>query len=113
DVKSRDNGMTRWATWVALRATRPVRGTILPMTSNHSRRGFLGLAAAAVPALAQAQRDWSNQQPVRYPDPDFVTLDRSFAKYAMFNAVIYRHYVGTKWEEGPAWSAQGKYLAWG
>jgi gluconolactonase len=26
--------------------------------------------------------------------------------------VIYRHYVGTKWAEGPAWSAQGQYLVW-
>jgi gluconolactonase len=82
------------------------------MSSNHSRRGFLGLAAAAVPAIAQTQRDWSNHQPVRYPDPDIVTLDKAFSKYAMFNAVIYRHYVGTKWAEGPAWCAQGQYLVW-
>jgi gluconolactonase len=82
------------------------------MTSTHSRRGFLGLAAAAVPALAQTQRDWTNQQPVRYPDPDIVSLDPAFGKYAMFNAGIYRHYVGTKWAEGPAWSAQGQYLVW-
>jgi gluconolactonase len=82
------------------------------MAFHHSRRGFLGLAAAAVPALAQTQRDWNNHQPVRYPDPDIVSLDKDFGKYAMFNAVIYRHYVGTKWAEGPAWSAQGQYLVW-
>jgi gluconolactonase len=82
------------------------------MAFHHSRRGFLGLAAAAVPALAQTQRDWNNHQPVRYPDPDIVTLDKAFGKYAMFNAVIYRHFVGTKWAEGPAWSAQGQYLVW-
>ena len=82
------------------------------MPSNESRRAFLALAAAAVPALAQTQRDWSNQQPTRYPDPDVVALDRSFAKYQMFNAVIYRHFVGTKWAEGPAWCAQGQYLVW-
>jgi len=76
-----------------------------------ARRSFLSLAAAAT-AVAQTQRDWSNGQPVRYPDPDIVSLDPSFGKYAMFNAAIYRHHVGTKWAEGPAWSAQGRYLVW-
>ena len=81
------------------------------MPSNASRRAFLALAAA-IPAAAQTQRDWSNQQPARYPDPDMIALDKSFAKYQMFNAVIYRHHVGTKWAEGPAWCAQGQYLLW-
>jgi gluconolactonase len=76
-----------------------------------ARRSFLAFAAA-LPAAAQTQRDWSNQQPVRYPDPDIVALDKSFEKYAMFNAAIYRHYVGCKWAEGPAWSAQGQYVVW-
>jgi len=75
------------------------------------RRSFLALAAA-VPALGQTQRDWNNQQPVRYPDPDVVVVDPSFASYQVFNAAIYRHYVGTKWAEGPAWCAQGAYLVW-
>src|SRR5437016_5205854 len=88
-----------------------------PMRSNNSephrlgRRSFLALAAAA-PALSQTQRDWTNNQPVRYPDPDIVAVDRSFARYMMFNSVIYRHYVGCRWAEGPAWSAQGRYLLW-
>jgi gluconolactonase len=78
-----------------------------------ARRSFLSLAAAVPAALAQTQqRDWSNQQPARYPDPDIVALDKSFAKYQLFNAVIYRHHIGTKWAEGPAWCAQGQYLLW-
>jgi gluconolactonase len=76
-----------------------------------NRRSLLQLAAA-VPAAAQAQRDWTNQQPVRYPDPDVLSIDKSFDKYKMFNAVLYRHYVGCKWAEGPAWSAEGQYLVW-
>jgi gluconolactonase len=68
--------------------------------------------AAAAPAAAQSVRDWSNTQPVRYPDPDVVALEPAFARYKLFNAVIYRHYVGTRWAEGPAWSAQGQYLVW-
>ena len=76
-----------------------------------SRRSFLALAAS-VPALAQQTRDWTNQQVTRYPDPDVVEVDPSFAKYKLFNAVIYRHYVGCQWAEGPAWSTQGQYLLW-
>jgi gluconolactonase len=86
------------------------------MHSNHSEKPNLGrrsfLALFAAPALAQMQRDWGNSQPVRYPDPDVVAVDKSFEKYRIFNAVIYRHYVGTKWAEGPAWCAQGQYLVW-
>jgi gluconolactonase len=76
-----------------------------------TRRSFFALAGAAAVA-AQTPRDWTNGQPVRYPDPDVVVLDRSFARYKLFNAVIYKHYTGTKWAEGPAWCAQGRYLLW-
>jgi gluconolactonase len=41
-----------------------------------------------------------------------VAVDKGFAKYQVFNAAIYRHYVGAKWAEGPAWCAQGQYLVW-
>ena len=75
------------------------------------RRSFLQLAAA-LPAAAQAQRDWTNQQPVRYPDPDVIAVDPSFEKYRVFNSPIQRHFVGCKWAEGPAWSAEGQYLVW-
>ena len=78
-----------------------------------ARRSLLALAAGVPAALAQTPpRDWSNQQTTRYPDPDIVALDKSFDKYKLFNAVIYRHYVGTRWAEGPAWCAQGQYLLW-
>lgn len=61
---------------------------------------------------AQTQRDWANHQPVRYPDPDVVAVDKSFERYQIFDAAIYRHYVGTNWADGPAWCAQGQYLVW-
>jgi gluconolactonase len=92
-----------------------------PMNSGNSqpptrcgRRSFLALAASLAPAIAQTptQRDWDNRLPTRYPDRDVIAVDKSFAKYQLFNAVIYRHYVGTQWAEGPAWSAQGRYLLW-
>jgi gluconolactonase len=74
------------------------------------RRSFL-TAAAAVPAvLAQTQRDWSGQQPVRYSDPDVVALDKRFAKYMVGNAAIERLWTGARWAEGPAWSGTGRFL---
>jgi gluconolactonase len=51
-------------------------------------------------------------QPVRYPDPDIVVLDRRFEKYKIGNTPIQRLYTGTLWAEGPAWSAVGRYLVW-
>jgi gluconolactonase len=81
------------------------------------RRFFLKAAALAPAALAhtasaQTPRDWSGQQPVRYPDPDFVTLDPRFQKYAIGSAAIQRLWTGARWAEGPAWNAAGRYLVW-
>jgi gluconolactonase len=89
----------------------------MPRTQTNSghpigRRSLFGLAAAAAPLLGQTARDWTNHNPMRYPDPDVVAVDKSFAKYQVFNAVLYRHYVGTRWAEGPAWSGEGNYVVW-
>ncbi len=75
------------------------------------RRSFLAAAVggAALKAAAQSPastpispkastRDWSNQLPVQYPDPDMVALDNRFRRYMVGNTVIkrllYRHSVG-------------------
>lgn len=83
------------------------------------RRDFLGLTAGAV-GLAALQstglaRDFGpNAQPVRYPDPDIVTIDDRFKKYALGNTPIQRIYHSPQmlWAEGPAWNGVGKYLLW-
>ena len=86
-----------------------------------SRRAFLGAAVvagvAAWPISAQLQippyqpRDWSGD-PVGYPDPDIIALDRRFRRYMLFNTPIQRHHVGTLWAEGPAWNGVGRYVVW-
>jgi gluconolactonase len=81
------------------------------------RRFFLKAAALAPAAIAltasgQTQRDWSGQQPVRYPDPDVIALDPRFQKYAIGSAAIQRLWTGARWAEGPAWNAAGRYLVW-
>jgi gluconolactonase len=45
-------------------------------------------------------------------DPDIIAVDPSFNGLAQPNAAIQRLYTGLLWAEGPAWSAQGRYLVW-
>jgi gluconolactonase len=59
---------------------------------------------------AMQQRDWSGQNPVRYPDADIVVLDKRFAKYKLGGTSIHRLYTGMLWAEGTAWNGVGKYL---
>lgn len=79
------------------------------------RRGFLsaamGLAAAATMAPEAFARNFSSDEPVRYPDPDIVVIDKRF-KYKLGNTPIQRLYTGTLWAEGPAWNGVGRYLLW-
>jgi gluconolactonase len=52
-----------------------------------------------------------NGAPTTYfTDPDVLTVDPSFP--AQPNAAIQRLWTGALWSEGPAWSAQGRYLVW-
>ncbi|MBZ5595872.1 MAG: SMP-30/gluconolactonase/LRE family protein [Acidobacteriia bacterium] len=74
------------------------------------RRAFLGAGFAAAAGAAYAQRDWSGKNPVRYPDPDIVVIDKRFARYKIGNTPIQRLYTGTLWSEGPAWNGVGRYL---
>jgi gluconolactonase len=99
------------------------------MTQHHlcpslNRRHFLStlggaLGGAAIAAGQQQRisddatpRDWSGQQPVRYPDPDILALDNRFRRYIVGNTTIRRLYTGTQWAEGPAWNGVGRYLVW-
>lgn len=86
------------------------------MTS--SRRECLstlfGTAVMMLPptAAAQSTRDWAGKEPLRYPDPDVVVLDKSFSKYKLTTALIERIATGLRWAEGPAWNGAGGYLIW-
>lgn len=43
---------------------------------------------------------------------DFQILDKRFERYILANVYRETHYKGTRWAEGPAWFAAGKYLLW-
>jgi len=84
-------------------------------SSFPGRRSFLAAGLGGLRAgsrLANAQRDWSGKDPVRYPDPDIIALDKRFNKYKIGNTPIQRLHTGTLWSEGPAWNSEGQYLVW-
>jgi gluconolactonase len=47
----------------------------------------------------------------RYPDPNIVVMDPSFAKYRVLGG-IERLATGCRWSEGPVWFGDGRYLLW-
>lgn len=86
------------------------RGTV-------DRRGFLAsasaIAAATVTVPAAFARNFGpNAEPVRYPEPDVVAVDKRFGKYRLLSAPIVRLHTGMLWAEGPAWNGVGRYLIW-
>jgi gluconolactonase len=82
----------------------------LPVTR---RSAVLALSGAAMLSAEEApQRDWATNAPLRYPDPDIISLDKSFDKYNVGSAQIERLCTGFRWAEGPAWNGAGNYLIW-
>src|SRR5438445_12650070 len=68
-------------------------------TEPLARRSFLAAAATAAATAAVGHklfaRDYGpHSQPVRYPDPDIIALDKRFAKYKIGNTPIQRLYTG-------------------
>src|SRR5438874_4721024 len=92
--------------------------TLQTRPAGLDRRTLLtsAMAAAAGGVLAAASRgaprDYSSKNPVRYPDPDIIALDKRFEKYKIGNSPIRRLHTGMLWAEGPAWNAAGRYLMW-
>src|SRR5689334_2865324 len=100
--------------------TEPTPARASATSTSLNRRSFVsalaGVATAGIASqLVGAERDFGpNAAPVRYPDPDIITLDDRFKKYALGNTPIQRLYHSKEmlWAEGPAWNGVGKYLLW-
>jgi gluconolactonase len=74
--------------------------------------GLTTLSVSSAEGQFVGTRDWSGNQPVRYPDPDVISLEKEFAKYRIGTSVIERVCTGFRWAEGPAWNGAGNYLVW-
>ncbi len=62
--------------------------------------------------ITNPPRDFGpNGAPTTYfTDPDVLSVDPLFNNYRQPNAAIQRLWTGALWAEGPAWSAEGRYL---
>lgn len=74
--------------------------------------GLAGLSVFSAHAQSTSERDWSSKEPIRYPDPNVVPLEKEFSKYRITSAQIERVCTGFRWAEGPAWNGAGNYLVW-
>jgi len=81
---------------------------VLPLFSDLARSQTIPDDISTV----ASSRDWSGNNPIRYPDPDIITLDPSFRRCLQFNSPILRLHTGTLWAEGPAWNGVGRFLIW-
>ena len=95
----------------------------------NDRRKFLAAAASTLGAIGLLASQTANAQegagatsvnrvygpgaePMRYPEPDVVVLDKRFAGIKIGSSPIRRLHTGMLWAEGPAWNGVGKYLVW-
>ena len=81
-------------------------------TFRLGRRSFLAATALGFGSVALARDYGPDAEPVRYPEPDVVVLDKRFAKHKIGNTPIKRLHTGMLWSEGPAWNGVGKFLVW-
>src|SRR5262249_18019278 len=49
---------------------------------------------------------------IYFNDPDVLVVDPEFGGLVQANSAIKRLWSGALWCEGPAWSAEGRYLLW-
>jgi gluconolactonase len=80
---------------------------------NISKRDLLAGAGAAAAAMTVSGSAFGQWQPSeRYPDPSVKVLDPSFNKYRLGLAGVERIAHGTRWNEGPVYFGDGRYLLW-
>jgi gluconolactonase len=78
-----------------------------------SKRDLLAGAGAAAAAMTFSRSAFGQWKPSeRYPDPSVQVLDPSFNKYRLGLAGVERIAHGTRWNEGPVYFGDGRYLLW-
>src|SRR5690349_16986951 len=78
------------------------------------RRSFMiaGAAAAAEFGIGNSVLRYAAAEPIRYPDPSIKVLDPRFQPLILGNAAVERIATGCRFNEGPVWFGDGRYLLW-
>ena len=78
-----------------------------------TKRDILAGASAAAAAMTFTPTAFARWEPSeRYPDPSVQVLDPAFNKYRLGLAGVERIATGTRWNEGPVYFGDGRYLLW-
>src|ERR1044071_7852876 len=78
-----------------------------------SKREMLTGAGAVAAAMSLSRSAFGQWQPnERYPDPAIQVLDPSFGKYRIAQTTVERIASGCRWNEGPVYFGDGRYLLW-
>ena len=83
------------------------------MNMMMNKRALLAGASATAAAITftrTALAQWTPSE--RYPDPSVQALDPAFNKYRLGLAGVERIAHGTRWNEGPVYFGDGRYLLW-
>src|SRR5438874_2142311 len=81
----------------------------MPITKRDMLAGA-GAAAAAITFSRSALGGWEPNE--RYPDPAIQILDPSFGKYRIAQSTVERIAGNCRWNEGPVYFGDGRYLLW-
>jgi gluconolactonase len=89
-------------------------GALALGAQDHAAAQQQGERGTAPSTVTTPPREFGPNAPpnVYFWDPDVVAVDPSFNGMVQANTPLMRLYTGTLWAEGPAWSAQGRYLVW-
>ena len=78
-----------------------------------TKRDMLAAVSAVAASVALTRTALGGWEPnERYPDPAVQILDPSFAKYRIVQATVERIATGCRWNEGPVYFGDGRYLLW-
>jgi gluconolactonase len=78
-----------------------------------TKRDMLAGVSAAAAAMTFTPTAFARWEPSeRYPDPSVQVLDPAFNKYRLGLAGVERIATGTRWNEGPVYFGDGRYLLW-